>query len=273
TETHKLAVIYIGSGQEDKQSILLNSQGSAEFENFVHGLGWSVDLAKHQGFMGGLDARINGASTPYYSNSTTEVIFHTSTCMPSDCDDAVNRKFKHLGNDEVMIIWSEHWRPFRRSMLRTEFGDVLIVIYPLRNGLFNVKVQKQSNVPFFGPLNESSLVTAELLPLLVRQTAINASRAVRSIRLDVREHFEERADLLQRIISSNLLENKSFSDFMNRIFNPSTKREYDSSTASLAGFSHLPSELSALFASNNSAKVPVEEAAQRNTVPNLPNTK
>ena len=37
-ETHKIAVIYIAPGQEDKISVLSNSQGSKEYEDFVAGL-------------------------------------------------------------------------------------------------------------------------------------------------------------------------------------------------------------------------------------------
>ena len=41
-ETHKVAVIYVAKGQEDKHSILMNAQGSKKFEDFVAGLGWEV---------------------------------------------------------------------------------------------------------------------------------------------------------------------------------------------------------------------------------------
>ena len=41
-QTYKVAVLYVSCGQEDKQSILLNSQGSRPFEEFVSGLGWEV---------------------------------------------------------------------------------------------------------------------------------------------------------------------------------------------------------------------------------------
>ncbi len=41
-ETHKIAVFYIGEGQEDKCSILSNSAGSQAYEDFVSGLGWEV---------------------------------------------------------------------------------------------------------------------------------------------------------------------------------------------------------------------------------------
>lgn len=41
-ETHKIAVIYVALGQEDKRSILANSAGSQMFEEFVAGLAWEV---------------------------------------------------------------------------------------------------------------------------------------------------------------------------------------------------------------------------------------
>lgn len=44
-ETHKIAVFYIGEGQEDKCSILSNSAGSKAYEDFVSGLGWEVRTA------------------------------------------------------------------------------------------------------------------------------------------------------------------------------------------------------------------------------------
>ena len=41
-DTHKVAVIYVASGQEDKRSILANDTGSPLFDEFVAGLGWTV---------------------------------------------------------------------------------------------------------------------------------------------------------------------------------------------------------------------------------------
>jgi len=41
-ETHKIAVIYVAPGQEDKASILSNSSGSRPYEEFVSALGWQV---------------------------------------------------------------------------------------------------------------------------------------------------------------------------------------------------------------------------------------
>ena len=43
-DTHKVAVIYVADGQEDKTSILANNAGSPLFDEFVAALGWTVLL-------------------------------------------------------------------------------------------------------------------------------------------------------------------------------------------------------------------------------------
>ncbi|ELK33259.1 Eukaryotic translation initiation factor 3 subunit C [Myotis davidii] len=50
---------------------------------------------------------------------------------------------RHLGNDEVHIVWSEHTRDYRRGIIPTEFGDVLIVIYPMKNHMFSIQIMKK----------------------------------------------------------------------------------------------------------------------------------
>ncbi|KAL2305615.1 hypothetical protein Nmel_003497, partial [Mimus melanotis] len=181
-ETHKIAVFYIAEGQEDKCSILANNRGSQAYEDFVAGLGWEVDLSTHGGFMGGLQRNgSTGLTAPYYATSTVEIIFHVSTRMPSDSDDSLTKKLRHLGNDEVHVVWSEHSRNYRRGIIPTDFGDVLIVIYPMKNHMFFIEILKKPEVPFFGPLFDGAIVTAKLLPSLICATCINASRAVKSL--------------------------------------------------------------------------------------------
>lgn len=220
-ETHKIAVFYIGEGQEDKYSILSNTEGSQAYEDFVSGLGWEVNLATHCGFMGGLQRNgSTGSTAPYYATSNVEVIFHVSTRMPSDSDDSITKKLRHLGNDEVHIVWSEHTRDYRRGIIPTDFGDVLVIIYPMKNHMFFVQILKKPQVPFFGPLFDGAIVSGELLPSLVRATCINASRAVKS-RLPLYQSFyEERALYLEAIIQ-NHKENMTFEDFAAQVFSPS----------------------------------------------------
>ncbi|XP_039741607.1 ral GTPase-activating protein subunit alpha-1 isoform X4 [Pteropus medius] len=228
-ETHKIAVFYVAEGQEDKHSILTNTGGSQAYEDFVAGLGWEVNLTNHCGFMGGLQKnKSTGLTTPYFATSTVEVIFHVSTRMPSDSDDSLTKKLRHLGNDEVHIVWSEHTRDYRRGIIPTEFGDVLIVIYPMKNHMFSIQIMKKPEVPFFGPLFDGAIVNGKVLPIMVRATALNASRALKSLIPLYQNFYEERARYLQTIVQHHL-EPTTFEDFAAQVFSP-------------APYHHLPAD-------------------------------
>ncbi|XP_077536712.1 ral GTPase-activating protein subunit alpha-2 isoform X3 [Haemaphysalis longicornis] len=219
-ETHKIAVIYVAEGQEDKNSIFMNSSGSRAFEEFVAGLGWEVDLEVHTGYNGGLEAnKSTGSTAPYYATSFLEVLFHVSTRIPAIEKDAITKKLRHLGNDEVHIVWSEHTRDYRRGIIPTEFCDVLIVIYPLGNWLYRVQVNPKPEVPFFGPLFDGAIVDHMVLPRLVRATAINAGRAVNSLKPMFRTYYEQRAQALETIVQ-NYKEPTTFEDFAAKVMAP-----------------------------------------------------
>uniref|UniRef100_A0A3B4YQI7 Ral GTPase activating protein catalytic subunit alpha 1 n=1 Tax=Seriola lalandi dorsalis TaxID=1841481 RepID=A0A3B4YQI7_SERLL len=228
-ETHKIAVFYVAEGQEDKHSILTNTTGSQAYEDFVSGLGWEVDLTTHCGFMGGLQRnRSTGQTTPYYATSTTEVIYHVSTRMPHDQDHNLTKKLRHLGNDEVHIVWSEHSRDYRRGIIPTEFGDVLIIIYPMKNHMYSIHILKKPEVPFFGPLFDGAIVDMKILPTMVRATAINASRALKSLIPLYQNFYEERARYLETIVQHHQ-EPTTFEDYAARVYSP-------------APCTHLPSD-------------------------------
>ncbi|XP_076442581.1 ral GTPase-activating protein subunit alpha-1-like isoform X3 [Babylonia areolata] len=218
-ETHKIAVIYVAAGQEDKNSILSNSGASRAFEDFVAGLGWEVDLETHQGFLGGLQQnKTTGDTAPYYANSTCEVLFHVSTRIPCAGNDW-HIKMRHLGNDEVHIVWSEHSRDYRRGIIPTEFGDIIIAIYPMKNGLFRIQINRKPEIPYFGPLFDGAIVDHLVLPGLVRATAINASRVKRSLMPIFHAFYEERAKCLESIIQQHT-ENTTFEEFAANVFAP-----------------------------------------------------
>uniref|UniRef100_A0A673Y8L7 Ral GTPase activating protein catalytic subunit alpha 1 n=1 Tax=Salmo trutta TaxID=8032 RepID=A0A673Y8L7_SALTR len=227
--THKIAVFYVAEGQEDKHSILCNTRGSQAYEDFVSGLGWEVNLTSHCGFMGGLQRnKSTGLTTPYFATSTVEVMFHVSTRMPPDSDDSLNKKLRHLGNDEVHIVWSEHSRDYRRGIIPTEFGDVLIIIYPMKNHMYSIQILKKPEVPFFGPLFDGAIVGEKILPTMVRATALNASRALKSLIPLYQNFYEERARYLETIVHHHL-EPTTFEDYAARVFCP-------------APYHHLPSD-------------------------------
>ncbi|KAG1693961.1 Ral GTPase-activating protein subunit alpha-1 [Nymphon striatum] len=248
-ETHKIAVIYVAEGQEDKNSVLRNSGGSQAYEEFISGLAWEVELENHPGFMGGLQKnRSTGDTAPYYATSLVEVVFHVATRMPTNNEDSYTKKLRHLGNDEIHIVWSEHTRDYRRGIIATEFCDVLIVIYPLPNKLFRIQLSRKAEVPYFGPLFDGAIVDQKILPGLVRATAINASKAKRSL-IPLFQNFsfstclmnygrvsqpfrysgvlwvgyEERARSLETI-KRNHKDPKTFEEFSSCLYNPSYKK-------------------------------------------------
>ncbi|KAI9315822.1 hypothetical protein BX666DRAFT_1859621 [Dichotomocladium elegans] len=178
-ETMKIAVIYVGPGQEDEQSILHNNQGSPMYKAFVNSLGWEIDIATHPGYLGGLERNLtNGTRTNYYCSSTLEMVFHDVTKMPTEADDPKQlKKKRHIGNDHVHIVWNEHERDYRIGTIGGDFGNAQIVVNPLSNGLFAIRVYRDEKIPHFGPLFDRMVVSQATLGPLVRATAINAFRA------------------------------------------------------------------------------------------------
>ncbi|KAF9193953.1 Ral GTPase-activating protein subunit alpha-2 [Haplosporangium sp. Z 767] len=201
-ETFKIAVLYVAAGQEGEQAILRNSKGSAAYNQFVRDLGWEVDLAEHPGYIGGLERNgSNGQTSIYYSTSTLEIMFHEVVRMPTDPDDPQQvKKKRHVGNDHVHIVWSEHSRAYDRNTIGGDFGNAIIVLTPVAelkvkdgqlhinqphvqpqnnnysNRLVSVEVIRDMNLPVFGPLVDGMVVPMSQLGRLVRQTAIHAAR-------------------------------------------------------------------------------------------------
>ncbi|XP_017891337.1 ral GTPase-activating protein subunit alpha-1 isoform X7 [Ceratina calcarata] len=219
-ETHKIAVIYVSQGQEDKNSILSNVTASKEYESFVARLAWEVELESHTGFLGGLvPGKASGVTAPYFATSFTEILFHVATRMPSDSPESLLQKTRHLGNDEVHIVWSEHWRDYRRDIIPTEFCDVLIVIYPLHNKLYRIQISRKPEIPFFGPLFDECIVEDKVLPGLVRTTALAASRAKRSTLTLYQHYYEERARSIDTVMR-NHKEATTFEEFTANVYSP-----------------------------------------------------
>ncbi|KAI9197135.1 uncharacterized protein BJ171DRAFT_634486 [Polychytrium aggregatum] len=178
-EAIKLAIIYVGPGQEDEQSIFRNSRGSTEYEEFVSSLGWKINLSSHPGYMGGLERnQTTGKEATYYCDSTFEMVFHDITKMPNDPDDPKQlKKKRHIGNDHVHIVWNEHFRDYRKGTIGGDFGNAQIIIRPLVNGLFAINIERDAKVPKFGPLHDQMVVSKQILGPLTRWTAVQAYRS------------------------------------------------------------------------------------------------
>merc|ERR1712137_339514 len=198
----KMGVLYVKEGQDDQKIILQNDEKSPLYEEFVRGLGWPIDIATHRGYLGGLDPLgSTGETAPYFANATMELIFHEVTSMPSNPSDVQQIHVKrHVGNDIVHIVYSEHTSDYEPTTITSQFNDAHIIVYPLPNGLFRIQIYRKENVQLFGPLIHGMCVNKKLLVPLVRQTAINANRYVRYNTGGYTRPFPTRARALDEIV-------------------------------------------------------------------------
>ncbi|KAF7726352.1 Ral GTPase-activating protein subunit alpha-1 [Apophysomyces ossiformis] len=223
-EIMKIAIIYVGPGQESEQAILHNSHGSVMYNTFVNSLGWEIDIATHTGYLGGLERNLtNGTRANYYCSSTLEMIFHDVTKMPTDKEDPKQlKKKRHVGNDHVHIVWNEHDRDYRIGTIGGDFGNAQIVVTPLANDLFAIQIHRDPKIPYFGPLFNRMIVSGAILGPLVRATAVGAFRA--SVHTNLYSLYKcvyaQRANDVRTIANRHKAAAWSYEQFMGKIFMP-----------------------------------------------------
>lgn len=195
-DCYRVGVIFVAQGQDSEKELFMNDQGSPAYNSFLSSIGWEVDLATHAGFMGKLDPQLTtGRTSVYFCDSFVELMYHVVTAMPtSHTDPQQLHKKRHVSNDHVHIVWTEHSRDYRPSTISSQFNHVHIVIYPLQGptwskkgtetnrrspALFRIQIFQKEGVPSFGPLRDGMVVSKAVLGPLVRLTALNASRVCR----------------------------------------------------------------------------------------------
>lgn len=216
----KIGLIYVKEGQQDQSDILKNDTKSADYANFVRGLGWTVSVRTHKGFIGGLDrtSGSTGETTPYWASATSEAIFHDVTRMPTKHEDPQQiHKKRHVGNDSVHIIWTEHIRDYDPGTISSQFNDVHIVIYPICNGLYRIQIFRKESELSFGPVQDGMVLSKALLAPLIRATSINANRAVRALKKEIKRPFPTRALLIREMYDRYKTE-RSFEDYFGPFF-------------------------------------------------------
>ena len=80
-------------------------------------------------------------------------------------------------------------------------------------------MSRKPDVPYFGPLFNEAVVDGRILPGLIRATAINASRAKRSMIPHYRTHYEERFSALGNIVTKHKSKT-SFEEYVTQVFSP-----------------------------------------------------
>jgi hypothetical protein len=129
---YKMGVIYVGESQVDEVSILANTMGSPDFNNFLARLGTRVPLKGATFNTQGLIDEQDGLYTYAWRDRVSEIIYHVPTLMPTNLEDdpqCVNKK-RHIGNDYVNIIFNRSGKPFRFDTFPSQFNYVNVVITP-----------------------------------------------------------------------------------------------------------------------------------------------
>ncbi|KAI6118094.1 hypothetical protein F5141DRAFT_1187146 [Pisolithus sp. B1] len=184
-------------GQTHELEILRNTHGSPAYTRFLEGIGRLINLrGQVDVYAGGLTPDEDGEYAYAWWDDIAQILYHTATMMPNVPDDeyCVNKK-RHIGNDYVRIVWNDSGRPYRFDTLATQFQFLNIVIEPhsqgaiaafsnfrpsnvheLENEYFKVTVQRAQGMKDFTPIGNFKLISAEKLPLLVRQLSLLSDR-------------------------------------------------------------------------------------------------
>ena len=179
----KFGVIYIPKECSlHSEEILSSTPSSTKYLNFIKKLGVCIRLKDYAGFNGGLDTSqdLDGKFTVSRNSETQQIIFHVATMMPnifSNDKFMVNNKKRHLGNDNVHIVFNESETPYDPNTLSGEFNFVQIEINPLGKSYYRIIVHKKEDLFFDGLFSFNQIVTKKSLIPMLLSIAINADNA------------------------------------------------------------------------------------------------
>lgn len=220
-DTHKVGIMYVAPGQSDEVEILRNTYGSPAYTRFLEGIGRLINLrGQVDVYAGGLDPDEDGEYAYAWWDDIGQILYHTATMMPLHAHDPQSdNKKRHIGNDYVRIVWNDSGMPYRFDTLRTQFQFVNIVIEPhslgsiaaFSNNLheheyFKVTIQSAPGMTEFTPIGHFKLISAENLPLLVRQLSLLADWFASffahtqhdTIRVEMKTNWHTRLDTIRR---------------------------------------------------------------------------
>ena len=180
---HKIGVLFVGPGQKTEEEILSNSHGSVQFSKFLRTLGDFVRLKDYKGYVGGLDTSEDrdGEFALRAGDELTEVVFHVAPLMPTRSGNDVLPKKRHIGNDNVVIVWDESGE-YSPAYLVGEFNLVSFLITPCGDEYVRISVfRKEEDVGHFLPISLNQLVRTSVLGPIIMQTALDADRECQNL--------------------------------------------------------------------------------------------
>lgn len=89
--------------------------------------------------------------------------------MPSNSEESLLSKTRHLGNDEIHVVWSEHWRDYRYKILFSLLNLIILFVFSYTS---NEKVYlelafKKSRTYFFVFQSRRGILPTEFCDVLI----------------------------------------------------------------------------------------------------------
>ncbi|KAL6056501.1 GTPase-activating Rap/Ran-GAP domain-like protein 3, partial [Balamuthia mandrillaris] len=153
----KFGVLYYRQGQVLEDDMFANVETSKEYEEFLELLGNKVELKGWNQYSAGLDTQRNqtGTHSLYTQWNDYEIMFHVATLLPYSKRDTqqIERK-RHLGNDVVLIIFTDGTTPFNPQCINSKYNQIHVVVQAVKEGdevLYRVAVASREDVPAYAP--------------------------------------------------------------------------------------------------------------------------
>ncbi|XP_055707088.1 tuberin isoform X2 [Phlebotomus papatasi] len=179
-ETHKIGVLYVGSGQcNNETEILKNRFGSFRYAEFLQKLGTLVSIrdAKEHNLYIDLDMA-DGQFTYIWQDDIVQVVYHVATLMPNkEQDPNCTEKKKHIGNDFVSIVYNESGEEYNLNTIKCQYNYASVIVEPLEMNSCRVYVRAKEDIKEYVAYSEPKIVSDSSAPLLARQLALHANLA------------------------------------------------------------------------------------------------
>ncbi|KAJ3153889.1 hypothetical protein HDU89_008754 [Geranomyces variabilis] len=181
-----VTVLFARCWRDGVADMLKGRTVTRDFDEFVHCLGWPVDLATHRGYNGG-SWRSQKGTACYFASKHVEVVFNVPYYSPAAGADA-GVEDMYLVTPTVCVVWLEDG--YRHAALQARIvaagclAQVYIFIVPIHDGLFCIKVGKvgfgEEDKTTLGPIIDGAVISRHSLGTLVRATAVRAHASCRA---------------------------------------------------------------------------------------------
>jgi tuberous sclerosis protein 2 len=143
-------------------------------------------------FLGGLDAGDGDGQFAYvWQDDLMQVVFHAATLMPNlETDPQFNKKKRHIGNDDVAIVYNESGVPYTMGTVKGQFIYATIVVEPLDFESNKISVSfKPELADHLTHLATCKIVSDQNVAMIVRQVALHCNLAANIFRAQKKEPY------------------------------------------------------------------------------------